>query len=175
MAETRQAYFNRRRPELNKHPKAALCRLYRSLGGLGGVHEPEKWRKDEVLSSIVDIEWRRLPEGDKLPDPPLFDPPCDTCGGGYWPQHPDDHNYSITDGKADKSAWVCRLCGRDRAGHPDPDRCPPREAAAVAYAAWLETNPAQRCSVDDCGRTPAAHIGFVLGHQFTPTTKESTP
>lgn len=81
-SETQQEHFQRRRRDLEKKSKPELCSLYRQLGGLGGVHPPEKWRKDEVVSSIVEIEWSRLPEDQKQPNPPRLTPPCDTCGQG---------------------------------------------------------------------------------------------
>lgn len=80
--ETKAQHWQRRSRELSKMSKAALCALYRKMGGMGGVHPPEKWYKDEVVSSIVDIEWTRLPEDQKAPEPPRFTPPCDTCGKG---------------------------------------------------------------------------------------------
>jgi hypothetical protein len=82
MSETRQQYWIRRSAELSKHTKATLCARYRAMGGLGGKYPPEKWRKDEVATSIIDIEWDRLPAEQKLPDPPRLTPPCDTCGKG---------------------------------------------------------------------------------------------
>lgn len=82
MAETRTQYWMRRGSVLTHLRKAKLCALYRELGGLGGTHPPETWYKDEIVSSIVDMEWSRLPESEKLPDPPFLTPPCDTCGAG---------------------------------------------------------------------------------------------
>lgn len=90
MAETRQQYYGHRSRELDRMRKGALCVLYRSLGGLGGKYPPEMWRKDEVISSIVDIEWDRLPADQKKPDPPRLTPPCDTCGLG---QNATPHRY----------------------------------------------------------------------------------
>lgn len=82
MRETKMQHWRRRHRELNKTTKAQLCVLYRQLGGLGGMHPPEKWRKDEVITSITEMEWDRLPEDQKLPDPPRLTPPCDVCGKG---------------------------------------------------------------------------------------------
>ena len=39
--------------ELAKMTKTQLCALYRQMGGLGGMYPPEKWRKDEIISSIL--------------------------------------------------------------------------------------------------------------------------
>lgn len=39
--------------QLGKMSKAQPCQLYRQMGGLGGMYPPEKWRKDEVISSIL--------------------------------------------------------------------------------------------------------------------------
>lgn len=97
MAETQQEHRQRRSRELNKLRKAELCALYRRMGGLGGIHPPEKWRKDEVLSSIIEMEWSRLPEDQKAPDPPQFSPPCDTCGKGEnFHPYGHDHHYVYT-------------------------------------------------------------------------------
>jgi hypothetical protein len=82
MAETRMQHWRRRGAELGKLRKAELCALYRRLGGMGGIHPPESWRKDEVITSITEIEWQRLPADQKLPDPPRREPPCDECGTG---------------------------------------------------------------------------------------------
>jgi hypothetical protein len=82
MSETRTQHWRRRGAELDKKRKADLCAMYRQLGGLGGKYPPEKWRKDEVITSIIEIEWDRLPEDRKLPDPPRLTPPCDVCGKG---------------------------------------------------------------------------------------------
>ncbi|MEU9703025.1 hypothetical protein [Streptomyces sp. NPDC047981] len=99
MPETRTQHWTRRSRELNKQAKAQLCTLYRSLGGLGGIHPPEKWRKDEVVTSITDMEWSRLPEELKAPDPVHLTPPCDVCGKGEGaPAHEygGEHNYTTT-------------------------------------------------------------------------------
>ncbi len=105
--ETRQTHYNRRSTELNRQNKTSLCALYRSLGGLGGIHPPEKWRKDEVITSIIDIEWDRLPEDRKLPDPPRLSPPCDNCGHGQDAlahRYGGDHHYTYTHNP--DVAWV---------------------------------------------------------------------
>ena len=99
MAETRQQYYTRRSRDLDRRRKSELCALYRKLGRLGGIHPPEKWRKDEVISSIVDIEWSGLPEDQKKADPPRLTPPCDRCGAGQQAKaHGSDgtHNYRYT-------------------------------------------------------------------------------
>ncbi|WP_433860288.1 hypothetical protein [Streptomyces kronopolitis] len=82
MPETKTQHWQRGGQELNKMTKGQLCTLYRQMGGLGGTHPPEKWTKEEVVHSVVDMEWSRLPEEQKLPDPPRLTPPCDTCGKG---------------------------------------------------------------------------------------------
>lgn len=74
--ETKQQHWLRRGRELNRMNKAGLCALYRRLGGLGGIHPPEKWRKDEVINSIVDIEWGRLPDDRKASAPEPAEPSC---------------------------------------------------------------------------------------------------
>lgn len=107
MTETKREHWTRRGRELNKMRKADLCALYRRLGGLGGIHPPEKWRKDEVITSITEMEWSRLPEDQKKPDPPRLTPPCDTCGKGEnAPAHRygGDHNYVTTHNP--NKAWV---------------------------------------------------------------------
>lgn len=107
MAETRAQFWQRRGSELQRMRKNYLCTLYRSLGGLGGKYPPEKWRKDELASSIVDIEWARMPDGEKLPDPPRLTPPCDVCGRGSFAvahRYGGEHHYRYT---ADPEAkWV---------------------------------------------------------------------
>lgn len=119
LKETRTQFWRRRGGELGKKRKDDLCYLYRQLGGLGGAYPPEKWRKDEVVNAIVDIEWGRLPEDQKAPEPPLYDPPCGTCGAGYYPEHPDDHNYHYTAGEASEADWICRYCTQTRAEHTE--------------------------------------------------------
>lgn len=99
MPEIRQQHWLRRSRELHKIPKAQLCAQYRQLGGLGGTHPPEKWTKEEVVNSIVHMEWERLPEDEKLPDPPRLTPPCDLCGKGenaLAHQYGGDHNWRNT-------------------------------------------------------------------------------
>lgn len=91
--------YRRRSKELGRYAKADLCVEYRRLGGLGGLYPPEKWRKDEVISSICDMEWDRLPEDQRKPDPPMLTPPCDLCGMGESAKaHRFDggHNYRYT-------------------------------------------------------------------------------
>lgn len=98
-AETRTQHWVRRGGELDRKRKAELCAMYRQLGGLGGKYPPEKWRKDEVITSIVEIEWSRLPAERKRPDPPRLTPACDECGKGEYaaPHHyGGDHNYHYT-------------------------------------------------------------------------------
>jgi hypothetical protein len=55
-----------RRRELAALPKARLCSMYRTgvyapngrVGRYaGGMYPPEQWRKDEVISSILEIEY----------------------------------------------------------------------------------------------------------------------
>lgn len=45
--------------ELSRMTQPALAKLYRRMGGLGGMYEPEKWSKDDLISSVLDIESRR--------------------------------------------------------------------------------------------------------------------
>lgn len=54
-----------RRRELSQLTKARLCAMYRAgvrtpSGGIGryagGMYPPEQWRKDEVITSILEIE-----------------------------------------------------------------------------------------------------------------------
>ena len=107
MAETKQQHWLRRGLELNKVTKGQLCTMYRQLGGLGGTHPVEKWYKEEIISSIVDMEWSRLPEDQKKPDPPRLTPPCDICGKGENAtahRYAGDHNWRNTY-DPDK-AWV---------------------------------------------------------------------
>lgn len=107
MAETRMQFFARRRATLDRLRKGELLVRYRELGGLGGIHPPEKWRKDELVSSIVDMEWGRLPEGEKLPDPPHLTPPCDVCDLGQFAlAHAlgGSHHYAYT--HAPEKKWV---------------------------------------------------------------------
>jgi hypothetical protein len=104
--ETKQQHWLRRGQQLRVKRKAELCALYRRLGGLGGIHPPEKWTKDEVVTSIIEIEWRRLPDDQKIPDPPFLTPPCDECGAGENAtahHYGGDHNYRYT--QSDKP-WV---------------------------------------------------------------------
>lgn len=42
--------------DLSRMTKAQLISRYRQLGGLGGIHPPEKWRKDELVTSILEME-----------------------------------------------------------------------------------------------------------------------
>lgn len=84
--ETRMEHWLRRGRELDKMRKADLCAMYRRMGYLWSPHPPEKWRKDEVVNSIVDLEWGSLPDDRKAPEPEVHEPPCAECGGT-----PDDH------------------------------------------------------------------------------------
>jgi hypothetical protein len=62
-----------RRRELARMPKHQLCRMYRTgvstpdgrIGCyLGGMYPLEQWRKDEVISSILAIEYSTyMPDG----------------------------------------------------------------------------------------------------------------
>jgi hypothetical protein len=45
--------------ELRKMTKTALCRMARELGAMGGVHPLERWTKDEVVYTIIDLEGNR--------------------------------------------------------------------------------------------------------------------
>jgi hypothetical protein len=42
---------------MRKHTKAELLRMAYA-GGLVKHNSPEKWRKDEIASAVVDIEFR---------------------------------------------------------------------------------------------------------------------
>lgn len=62
----RETTRENRRRELAAMTKTALCRMYRDgvttphgtvSRWIGGMHPPEQWRKDEVISSILDIEY----------------------------------------------------------------------------------------------------------------------
>jgi hypothetical protein len=62
MTDPREA----RRRELAKLTKSRLCALYRTgvrtpdgrIGYyVGGLHPPEQWRKDEVINTILGIEF----------------------------------------------------------------------------------------------------------------------
>lgn len=152
MAETRTQHWRRRSTELAKHTKHTLCAKYRALGGLGGTQPPEKWRKDEVINSIVDIEWSRLPDSAKAEEHGPFDPPCETCGQSYQP-HPKDHHYHYTHGAAPEAEWLCRACGKTQAAHQDQPATP--EA---------DQDDTPRCG--RCGKTPADHLGWEQGHLF---------
>lgn len=156
-AETKDAYQLRRSTELSKRTKANLCALYRRLGGMGGIHPPEKWYKEEVISSIVDIEWRRLPEEAKAPDPVRLTPPCDICGKGEGdPAHEISgaHNYQYTHDPAKE--WV-------------PYREDPSPALELAKilerggAVSLGTPEARQAWMDGIPEL----VGLIMGH-FTP-------
>jgi hypothetical protein len=138
VSDTRQEFWLRRGRELNKLRKAELVALYRVLGGLGGTHPPEKWYKSEVISSIVDMEWGRLPEDQKKPDPPRMTPPCDVCGGGQEAtahRAGGDHHYRYT-------------------SNPDTPWVPESEAEAERIA-QLQQDQEQEQPVDGPGCTPA--------------------
>ena len=45
--------------ELNQKNKRDLCEMYRELGYVGGAHPLEKWRKDEIITGIMDVEQRQ--------------------------------------------------------------------------------------------------------------------
>jgi len=99
VTETRMQFWHRRGRQLHQMRKSALCALYRQLGGLGGIHPPEKWTKDEVVTAVAEIEWSRLPDDQKEPAEQLMSPPCDVCGKGEGvTAHTVDgsHNYQHT-------------------------------------------------------------------------------
>lgn len=112
MTEHRMQHHQRRARELNKQTKAALCALYRRMGGLGGFHNgkavgPEEWRKDEVITSITEMEWRRLPDDEKAPDPVFKQPPCDDCGGGAESTaHRLGGTHNYTTGRNPDAEWI---------------------------------------------------------------------
>jgi hypothetical protein len=49
--------------ELHRMTHPALCARYRALGYIGGLHPLEKWLKEELISSILDLEARRAKAG----------------------------------------------------------------------------------------------------------------
>lgn len=170
-AETQQDHHLRRSRELNRLTKAALCAQYRRLGGMGGIHPPEKWRKDEVVTSVVEMEWDRLPAERKLPDPPRMSPPCDVdgCGKGenalahHWGG---DHNY-VTTFNPD-AVWVpvseaeeARLAELAAAAAPDTEP-QPATVPTFPFAAAPAGAPDEWCTgcnrdhdPDECGYRPA--------------------
>ena len=96
--------------------------LFRSrrLGGRGGTHQPEQWRKDEVVSCVVRMEWDRLPEHEKMPTPVFMQPPCADCGEGPGEsQHEEGwgHRYKtvgndapwVPNRQADVQAYECAM------------------------------------------------------------------
>lgn len=44
--------------ELSKMKKPALCALYRQLGHVWSAHPLEKWAKEEIIGSILEIEFK---------------------------------------------------------------------------------------------------------------------
>ena len=75
-----------RRRELANMTKGALCRMYRAgittpSGGqiqwIGGMYPPEQWRKDEVISSILRIEYP-APDAAESGGPRVCCPGCGT-------------------------------------------------------------------------------------------------
>lgn len=154
MTETRHQHWLRRSLELNRKRKAELCTLYRRLGGLGGIHPPEKWRKDEVITSIVEMEWDRLPADQKKPDPPRLTPPCDECGQGQNAtahHYGGDHHYRYTHNP--DAVWV-----------PESEA----EAARLEQLERDQEPEPEACGTAGCGEPPSAHLGWNLGHLFTP-------
>jgi hypothetical protein len=121
VSETRMQFWHRRGRELHAMRKSELCALYRQLGGLGGIHPPEKWTKDEVVNSVADIEWRRLPDDQKQPAEQLMSPPCDTCGKGEGTaahRYGGSHHYAYTH-RPDRE-WVpyYEYCATPGCGRP---------------------------------------------------------
>lgn len=55
-AMERQKRHRERSQELGKLTKRRLCQMLREGGLIGSMHPPEKWTKDEVISSIIDLE-----------------------------------------------------------------------------------------------------------------------
>lgn len=49
--------------ELNRMTHPALCARYRAIGHIGGMHPLEKWQKEELISSILELEARRAKAG----------------------------------------------------------------------------------------------------------------
>jgi hypothetical protein len=74
--ETKHQHWLRRGRELNKMRKAELCALYRRMGHIWSANPLETWRKDEVISGIVDLEWTVLPDDRKAPTPEPVEPAC---------------------------------------------------------------------------------------------------
>lgn len=121
MAETRMEFWHRRGRELHGMRKAELIALYRKLGGLGGTYPPEKWTKEEVLTSVADIEWRRLPDDQKKAAPEHMSPPCDECGKGQdvaAHAYGGSHNYVVTNDPC--KPWVPSRepCAAPECGRP---------------------------------------------------------
>lgn len=151
-------FWHRRGRELHKLRKAELITLYRSLGGLGGTYPPEKWTKEEVLTSVADIEWRRLPDDAKKAAPEHMSPPCDECGKGQdvsAHQYGGSHNYVVTHDPC--KAWVpsrepCAVadCGRPYEHHQT-------WSLGHEYQAPAEEQPSGAGATADackkCGRT----------------------
>lgn len=52
----KQAARWKRYRELSRIKKAELCDMLREGGLIASKHPPEKWRKDEVIHSLIDIE-----------------------------------------------------------------------------------------------------------------------
>lgn len=96
--ETKHQHWLRRGQELNRMRKGELCALYRRLGHVWSANPLESWRKDEIVSGIVDLEWSQLPKDRKVVTPEPVDPPCAKgCGltvgehtkaTGHWYTYP---------------------------------------------------------------------------------------
>lgn len=48
---------DRRAVELSRMSKRDLVARYRALGGIGGIHPPEKWSADDLIASILSMEF----------------------------------------------------------------------------------------------------------------------
>ena len=96
MAETKQQHWLRRGRELNKMRKAELCALYRRVGHVWSANPLESWRKDEIISGIVDLEWTGLPDDQKAPTPEPYEPPCAAGCGLAVGEHTKDTGHWFT-------------------------------------------------------------------------------
>lgn len=52
-AAPRMDLTTRRRWMMRNHTKAELVVMYRELGGGGGIHPVESWRKDEIAAACA--------------------------------------------------------------------------------------------------------------------------
>lgn len=165
MRQTRTQYWRARGQTLRVMTKTPLIDLYRRLGGLGGAHPVHQWRKDEIISSIIDMEWSRLPETVKMPDRPIFDPPCDGCGTGpesfyHSIDNTDGHHYHYTGGRVADEQYLCRRCEQTPAVHQGKlgNYCPDMTVPADQLAEEQPTRAdATATTCPTCGGAPEIH------------------